>query len=111
MRIALGVEYDGRGLCGWQSQSDVPNVQDHMEQAIAAIALEPVRLHAAGRTDAGVHALQQVVHFDTEADRPLSAWVRGVNRHLPDGIAVLWSFAVPEDFHARFCATGRLSRM
>ncbi len=107
MRIALGVEYDGRGFCGWQSQADVATVQDSLERAIAQIAGEPVRLHAAGRTDAGVHALQQVVHFETAASRPLSAWVRGVNRHLPDSIAVLWSRAVPEDFHARFSATGR----
>jgi len=107
MRIALGVEYDGRGFCGWQSQADVASVQDTLERAIAEIAGEPVRLHAAGRTDAGVHALLQVVHFDTTASRPLSAWVRGVNRHLPDSVAVLWSRAVPEDFHARFSATGR----
>jgi tRNA pseudouridine38-40 synthase len=110
MRIALGVEYDGRGFCGWQSQADVPTVQDHLERAIANIAGETVRLHAAGRTDTGVHALQQVVHFDTAASRPLSAWVRGVNRHLPDSIAVLWSRAVSEDFHARFSATGRYYR-
>lgn len=107
MRIALGVEYDGRGFCGWQSQLDVASVQDSLERAIAEIAGEPVRLHAAGRTDTGVHALQQVVHFDTTASRPASAWVRGVNRHLPDSVAVLWSRAVSEDFHARFSATGR----
>ncbi len=107
MRIALGVEYDGRGFCGWQSQADAASVQDRLESAIAEIAAEPVRVHAAGRTDAGVHALQQVVHFDTSSARPLSAWVRGVNRHLPDSIAVLWSRAVPEDFHARFSAAGR----
>lgn len=107
MRIALGVEYDGRGFCGWQSQADVESVQECLERAIAEIAGESVRLHAAGRTDAGVHALQQVVHFDTTASRPLSAWVRGVNRHLPGSVAVLWSRAVAEDFHARFSATGR----
>jgi len=107
MRVALGVEYDGRGFCGWQSQADVPSVQDTLECAIAEIAGEPVRLHAAGRTDTGVHALQQVVHFETSVSRPLSAWVRGVNRHLPDSVAVLWSRDVSEEFHARFCATGR----
>ncbi len=110
MRIALGVEYDGRGFCGWQSQADVPSVQDTLERAIAEIAGETVRLHAAGRTDAGVHALQQVVHFETSVSRPLSAWVRGVNRHLPDSVAVLWSRGVSEDFHARFSATGRYYR-
>lgn len=107
MRVALGVEYDGRGFCGWQSQADVPSVQGTLEHAIAEIAGETVRLHAAGRTDAGVHALQQVVHFETSVSRPLSAWVRGVNRHLPDSVAVLWSRGVSEDFHARFSATGR----
>jgi len=107
MRIALGVEYDGRGFCGWQSQADVASVQDALESAIGEIAGAPVRLHAAGRTDSGVHALQQVVHFDTEAKRPLSAWVRGVNRHLPGTVAVLWSRAVADGFHARFSATGR----
>jgi len=107
MRIALGVEYDGRGFCGWQSQADEASVQDTLEEGIAPIAGGSVRLHAAGRTDSGVHALQQVVHFDTEAERPLSAWVRGVNRHLPDSVAVLWARPVADDFHARFSATGR----
>jgi tRNA pseudouridine38-40 synthase len=110
MRIALGVEYDGRPFSGWQSQPDVPCVQDQLEQALARIAEEHVRVHAAGRTDTGVHALQQVVHFDTTATRPLSAWVRGVNRYLPESVGVLWSCAVAEDFHARFSATGRYYR-
>lgn len=107
MRIALGVEYDGRGFCGWQSQAGVASVQETLEEGIARIAGMPVRLHAAGRTDSGVHALQQVVHFDTEAERPLSAWVRGVNRHLPDSLAVLWARPVVDAFHARFSAAGR----
>lgn len=107
MRIALGVEYDGRGYCGWQSQASLASIQDTLESAIAAIAGGPVRLHAAGRTDAGVHALCQVVHFDAPVRRPLTAWVRGVNRHLPPGIAVLWAVPVAADFHARFSATGR----
>lgn len=107
MRIALGLEYDGWGFCGWQSQSDVPSIQDALESAIGEIAGVTVRVHAAGRTDTGVHALRQVVHFETDAERPLTAWVRGVNRHLPDAVAVNWARAVPDDFHARFSATGR----
>jgi len=107
MRIALGLEYDGRAFCGWQSQRDVPSIQDALERALGQIAGVAVRVHAAGRTDAGVHALRQVVHFDTDATRPLTAWVRGVNRHLPDSVAVLWAQPVSDDFHARFSATGR----
>ncbi|MBU3694608.1 MAG: tRNA pseudouridine(38-40) synthase TruA [Rhodocyclaceae bacterium] len=107
MRIALGLEYDGRGFFGWQSQADVASVQDALERALGEIAGAPARVHAAGRTDTGVHALQQVAHFDTEAQRPLSAWVRGVNRYLPDSVAVLWAHPVADDFHARFSATGR----
>lgn len=107
MRIALGLEYDGRGFAGWQRQSDLPTVQFAVESAIAAIAGHEVTLHAAGRTDRGVHALLQVAHFDTDADRPETAWVRGVNSHLPQGIAVLWATGVEERFHARFSATGR----
>ena len=107
MRIALGLEFDGRAFCGWQSQADVPSVQDALETAIAAIAQTPVRVHAAGRTDTGVHASAQVVHFDTLAERPLSAWIRGVNQHLPAAVAVLWAHPVSDDFHARFSASGR----
>ncbi|MBI5862402.1 MAG: tRNA pseudouridine(38-40) synthase TruA [Rhodocyclales bacterium] len=107
MRIALGLEYDGSGFCGWQAQAGGGSVQDALETAISAIAAAPTRVVCAGRTDAGVHALAQVVHFDTGAERPLSAWVRGVNAHLPAAIAVRWAQAVPDDFHARFCARGR----
>jgi tRNA pseudouridine38-40 synthase len=107
MRIALGLEYDGQGSCGWQSQRNDPSIQDALERALGQIAGVAVRVHAAGRTDAGVHALRQVVHFDVEADRPLTAWVRGVNRHLPGSVAVLWAQVVSADFHARFSATGR----
>ena len=110
MRIALGVEYDGRPYCGWQSQESVMTVQDVLQQAVSRIADASVSVVAAGRTDAGVHALEQVVHFDTEAVRPLSAWVRGVNSELPDSIAVRWAHPVPEEFHARFSAQGRSYR-
>ena len=88
MRIALGLEYCGADFHGWQSQPDGRTVQDALEAAIAAIAGEPTPVVCAGRTDAGVHATGQVVHFDTVAQRPDSAWVRGVNSHLPEGVAV-----------------------
>lgn len=106
-RIALGLEYDGSSFCGWQSQSQNCGVQDALERAIGAIAGETVRVAAAGRTDAGVHALNQVVHFDTWAQRPESAWIRGVNAHLPDGVAINWAQLVSNEFHARFSATAR----
>jgi tRNA pseudouridine38-40 synthase len=107
MRIALGVEYDGSQFYGWQSQAGGHTVQDVLQTALSSIANSPVTIIAAGRTDTGVHALEQVVHFDTGVDRPLSAWVRGVNALLPKSIAVLWAHAVPEEFHARFSAQAR----
>jgi tRNA pseudouridine38-40 synthase len=107
MRVALGLSYDGSQFCGWQSQPNGCGVQDALEAAIAAIAQHPIRVHAAGRTDTGVHALTQVVHFDTDSSRPLSAWVRGVNAHLPDTVRVEWAHAVDNDFHARFSAFSR----
>jgi len=110
MRIALGLEYDGRAFSGWQSQTGRLTVQDALERAIGVIAGEATRVHVAGRTDAGVHAAMQVVHFDTEIQRPLSAWVRGVNTHLPDNVAVHWAVEALGDFHARFSAFGRCYR-
>lgn len=110
MRIALGVEYDGRPYCGWQSQADGQTVQDTMQAALSQIASAPISVIAAGRTDTGVHALEQVIHFDTQADRPLTAWVRGANALLPDSIAVRWAHLVPDEFHARFSAHGRSYR-
>ena len=107
MRIALGVEYDGSGFHGWQSQVDGCTVQDTVQQALSRIACETVSVIAAGRTDTGVHALEQVIHFESETVRPLSAWVRGVNAMLPDSIAILWAHHVPEEFHARFSAQAR----
>src|SRR5471030_273999 len=83
MKIAIGIEYDGSRFHGWQSQLSGDTVQDHLERALACIAGEQVRLAAAGRTDAGVHAIAQVAHFETAAERPESAWVRGVNALLP----------------------------
>lgn len=107
MRNALGVEYDGVPYCGWQSQPADCGVQDHLESAIAKIAEHDIRIHAAGRTDTGVHALMQVVHFDTETMRPVSAWLRGVNAFLPKTVRVIWAKAVNDEFHARFSARQR----
>lgn len=107
MRIALGVEYNGTSFCGWQSQLNGGGVQDALENALQHIAGHPIRVHAAGRTDTGVHAQMQVVHFDTEANRPLTAWVRGVNAFLPSSVRVIWSKEVSLDFHARFSAIYR----
>lgn len=109
-RIALGLEYDGRAFCGWQTQPGGCAVQDHVEQALASVHGGPVSTIVAGRTDAGVHALAQVLHFDAVHDRPESAWVRGVNAHLPAGVAVLWARQVADDFHARFSAQERAYR-
>ncbi|MDO8263966.1 MAG: tRNA pseudouridine(38-40) synthase TruA [Gallionella sp.] len=110
MRIALGVEYDGSPYFGWQSQADGQTVQDTMQHALSRIAGEPISVIAAGRTDTGVHALEQVIHFDTQAERPLTAWVRGVNALLPVSIAARWAHPVPDEFHARFSAHGRSYR-
>ena len=107
MRIALGLEYDGALFHGWQSQADGSGVQDAVEQAIAAIAGARAGIAAAGRTDSGVHATMQVIHFDTDAVRPESAWVRGVNALLPPTVAVRWATGVAAEFHARFSAAGR----
>jgi tRNA pseudouridine38-40 synthase len=104
------VEYDGSAYCGWQSQAHGRTVQDALEQALASVAGAPLRTVCAGRTDTGVHAVNQVVHFDTRVERPLGAWVRGVNAHLPADVAVAWAVPVTEDFHARFSARARRYR-
>ena len=110
MRLALGIEYDGEPHCGWQSQPCGCGIQDKVETSLSSIACAPIAVVAAGRTDAGVHAYGQVAHFDTQAVRPLSAWVRGVNTSLPDSVRVLWAHPVPDDFHARFEARSRTYR-
>jgi len=107
VRRALALEYDGRGYCGFQAQPSGCGVQDALERALTAIAGERVRVTPAGRTDAGVHATSQIVHFDAPVERPLAAWVRGVNANLPASAAVLWCVDVAADFHARFAATSR----
>jgi tRNA pseudouridine38-40 synthase len=107
VRIALGIEYDGAGFNGWQTQPDRRSVQDALESALASLAQSPISTICAGRTDAGVHAIDQVVHFDTAVERPLSAWIRGTNRFLPPSVAVRWARPVSDDFHARFGALRR----
>ncbi|MDA0225710.1 MAG: tRNA pseudouridine(38-40) synthase TruA [Proteobacteria bacterium] len=107
MRIALGLEYDGSRFLGWQTQTGGGTVQDALQSALASIAGAPVTVVAAGRTDRGVHATRQVVHFDAPVDRPLTAWVKGVNAFLPSAIAIQWAIPVPPAFHARFSATER----
>jgi tRNA pseudouridine38-40 synthase len=107
VRLALGLAYDGTGTRGWQTQPSGDAIQDLVEAAVGALAGHAVRTTCAGRTDAGVHALAQVVHFDTEAVRPASAWVRGVNARLPGCVAVQWAREVPAAFHARYAARSR----
>lgn len=107
MRIALGIEYQGAAFCGWQSQDGVRTVQDCLERALAVVADTPLRTICAGRTDTGVHALGQVVHFDPPVEREPKAWVFGANAHLPADVAVRWARPVSDDFHARFSALRR----
>jgi tRNA pseudouridine38-40 synthase len=109
-RIALGIEYDGSRFLGWQTQPGGGTVQDALESAASVIAGERIALTCAGRTDRGVHARAQVAHFDTMAERPSSAWVRGVNALLPESAAVQWALAVPAEFHARYSARSRSYR-
>jgi len=110
MRLALGIEYDGSAFCGWQTQPARCAIQDRLEAVLGQIAGERIATICAGRTDAGVHALGQVVHFDTMVERPLSAWVRGTNALTPPSLAVTWAKAVEEEFHARYSARERCYR-
>ncbi len=107
MRIALGIEYDGSAYCGWQTQASGRAVQAAVDDALSRIADEPISVQCAGRTDAGVHACCQVVHFDTKAERDPRAWSLGTNSHLPRDVAVRWAQPVADDFHARFSAESR----
>lgn len=106
-RIALGIEYDGSVFAGWQAQAHAVSVQAVIEDAVVKVADHPVRLTAAGRTDAGVHATMQVAHFDAAVERSERAWVLGANTHLPSEVSVLWAKAMPPEFHARFSAQAR----
>ncbi|EOI3529611.1 tRNA pseudouridine(38-40) synthase TruA [Cronobacter dublinensis] len=110
VKIALGIEYDGSRYYGWQRQQEVRSVQEKLEQALSQVANEPINVFCAGRTDAGVHATGQVVHFETTAVRKDAAWTLGVNANLPGDIAVRWVKDVPAEFHARFSATARRYR-
>ena len=111
-RVALWVEYDGTHFSGWQLQrgSEVCSVQGALESALGFVANHSVRLHCAGRTDAGVHATAQLVHFDADNARPLQAWLRGGNARLPAAVAVRGGDIVPADFHARYSAVARRYR-
>lgn len=111
MRIAMGVEYDGSAYCGWQLQKgDAPTVQGVVEQAVGKVANHSLRIQCAGRTDTGVHATQQVIHFDTDAQRSERGWVFGSNTNLPHNVAILWAKPVSAEFHARFSAQRRSYR-
>ena len=107
MRIALGISYSGSAYEGWQSQLSGKTVQDKLELALSKFTVQPVRVMCAGRTDAGVHALMQVAHFDTPFVREMTSWVRGTNSFLPADIAVQWAQPVPDDFHSRASAVTR----
>lgn len=106
----MGIEYDGTGYNGWQRQKSGTGVQELVESALATVADEPVEAVCAGRTDTGVHAIAQVVHFDSTADRSGRNWVLGVNSNLPPDINALWAVPVSGDFHARYSATARTYR-
>ncbi|WP_431273756.1 tRNA pseudouridine(38-40) synthase TruA [Variovorax ureilyticus] len=107
MRLALGIRYNGQAYDGWQSQPSGRTVQDKLEAALSQFADQPISTLCAGRTDARVHALMQVVHFDTTAVRAPFSWVRGTNSFLPDDIAVQWAHPVPDQFHCRASALTR----
>lgn len=109
-RFAIGVEYDGRAYSGWQQQSSADSIQATLERALSHIADERIGVICAGRTDSGVHAREQVVHFDTGARRSSAAWLLGTNAELPDDIGVSWVRRVPDHFHARYSALTRTYR-
>lgn len=110
MRVALGVEYDGTKFAGWQVQPNQRTVQDCLQQALSKVANHTIKVVAAGRTDSGVHALSQVVHFDTTSSRPERNWILGLNTNLPSDINVIWAKEVDADFNARFSAIKRSYR-
>jgi tRNA pseudouridine38-40 synthase len=110
MRVALGIEYDGTNYYGWQRQHNVCSVQEKIEQALTEVASQAITVTCAGRTDAGVHAFGQVVHFDTDAKRSDRSWILGANSSLPSDIRILWARHVSPDFHARYSATSRQYR-
>lgn len=107
MRMALGISYNGQAYEGWQSQPSGKTVQDSLEAALGLFAAQPVNTICAGRTDAGVHGVMQVAHFDTDLQRESHSWVRGTNSFLPPDIAVQWAQPVPDQFHSRASAVAR----
>jgi len=107
VRLALGISYNGQAYQGWQSQLSGRTIQDQLELALGKFSAHKVSTLCAGRTDAGVHGLMQVVHFDTRLDRTTSSWVRGTNSFLPRDIAVQWAHPVPDEFHCRASALSR----
>jgi tRNA pseudouridine38-40 synthase len=107
MRLVLGLEYDGTNYHGWQHQNGLVTVQACVEAAVSKVADHPIKIICAGRTDVGVHAQEQVVHFDTEANRRLNSWLFGINNYLPKDMVVKWVVPTDETFHARFSATAR----
>lgn len=109
-RIVLGIEYNGSGFCGWQWQKNRRSIQVTLEQALSKVANHPVTVVCAGRTDAGVHAFEQVVHFDTNANRHTDAWLLGGNSNLPPDVRITWVQPAIADFHARYSAIARFYR-
>jgi tRNA pseudouridine38-40 synthase len=106
----MGIEYDGSRFCGWQRQHETRTVQGEIERAVSFVANESIQVVCAGRTDTGVHGSEQIVHFDTVAERRNRSWVLGCNANLPDDVTVLWTHPVNEEFHARFSALSRRYR-
>lgn len=107
MRVAIVVEYDGSQYHGWQEQTGLRTVQSTLEKSLSVVASQDIKVICAGRTDTGVHATHQVVHFDTEKNRDVRAWIYGVNSSLPKDVCVRYCKFMPDDFHARFSATAR----
>lgn len=110
MRIAVGIEYDGSAYHGWQRQNDNQSIQETLEKALSSVADRELKTICAGRTDAGVHALEQIAHFDVDIVREIRAWVLGTNANLPDDIRVVWAKQVANEFHARYSAIARFYR-
>ncbi len=109
-RVVCAVEYDGAGFCGWQRQDHSPSVQARVEQALSKVANQPVKVVCAGRTDTGVHATWQIIHFDSEVERSPRSWVLGANANLPHSVRLLLAQPVDDSFHARFSALSRTYR-
>ena len=107
MRVALMVEYDGSQYHGWQSQAGLHTVQQRIEAALSRVATHDIQVVCAGRTDTGVHATGQIIHFESEKERSVRAWINGTNSYLPKDICIKWGCEIPESFHARYSAVSR----